>query len=70
MPDAAIVEGIRLKYQALVEDLDERGRRRWAATEAIAIGRGGIIAVAAATGMSDRTVKNGIAEIRDSNPLS
>lgn len=70
MPDAAIVEGLRLKYQALVEDLDERGRRRWAATEAIAIGRGGIVAVATATGMSDRTVKNGIAEIRDPKPLS
>lgn len=70
MPDAAVVEGLRSKYHALVEDLDERGRRRWAATEAIALGRGGIVAVAAATGLSDRTVKNGIAEIRDANPLS
>lgn len=70
MPDATVVEGIRLKYDALVEDLDERGRRRWAATEAIALGRGGIVAVATATGMSDRTVKNGIAELRQSKPLS
>lgn len=70
MPDAIVVEGIRLKYDALVEDLDERGRRRWAATEAIALGRGGIVAVATATGMSDRTVKNGIAELRQSKPLS
>ena len=70
MPDAKVVEGIRLKYYALVGDLDERGRRRWAATEAIALGRGGIVAVAAATGLSDRTVKNGIAELRDANPLS
>ena len=70
MPDANVVKGIRLKYNALVEDLDERGRRRWAATEAMALGRGGIVAVAAATGLSDRTVKNGIAELRDPQPLS
>src|SRR5690554_6121226 len=70
MPDAAIVESLRSKYLALVDHLDERGRRRWAATEAIAMGRGGIVTVAAATGLSDRTVKNGIAEIRDPNPLA
>ena len=64
MPDANVVKGLRLKYSALVDDLDERGRRRWAATEAIALGRGGIVAVAVATGLSDRTVKNGIQEIR------
>jgi transposase len=68
MPDANVVEGLRLKYRALVGDLDERGKRRWAATEAIALGRGGIIAVATATGLSDRTVKNGIKEIR--NPVA
>lgn len=65
MPDAAIVKGIRRKYNALVDDLDERGRRRWAATEAESIGRGGIAAVAEATGISDRTVRNGISEIRE-----
>jgi len=65
MPDATIVKGIRRKYNALVDDLDERGRRRWAATEAESIGRGGIAAVAEATGMSDRTVRNGIVEIRE-----
>jgi len=63
MPDAIIAEGLRRKYNALVEDLDERGRRRWAATEAMALGRGGIVAVATATGLADRTVKNGIQEI-------
>lgn len=68
MPDAAVVKGIREKYHALVDDLDERGRRRWAATEAIAIGRGGIAAVCKATGMSDRTVRTGIQELR--NPIT
>ena len=58
-----MVDGIRSKYYTLVNGLDERGTRRWAATEAIAIGRGGIAAVATATGLSDRTVENGIAEL-------
>lgn len=63
MPDATVVNGISRKWSALVEELDERGRRRWAATEAMAIGRGGIAAVTQATGLSDRTVRNGIAEV-------
>ncbi len=65
MPDANVVEWIREKYTALIGDLDERGRRRWAAAEARSLGRGGIAAVAAATGMSDRTIRNGIAELDD-----
>ena len=64
MPDATLVDGIYQKWTSLVDDLDERGRRRWAATEAIAIGRGGVAAVAEATGLSDRTVRSGITEIR------
>jgi len=64
MPNASLVNGVYQKWSALVDDLDERGRRRWAATEALAIGRGGISAVAEATGLSDRTIRNGIAEIQ------
>jgi len=70
MPDATLVDGLRSKYNALIDDLDERGRRRWAASEAIAISRGGIAAVATATGLSDRTVKNGIAELKSKVPLT
>ena len=69
MPDTAIVNGLYQKWTALVDDLDERARRRWAATEAMAIGRGGIAAVAEATGLSDRTVRNGITEIRNGDIL-
>jgi hypothetical protein len=32
---------IRLRYEALVAILDERGRRRFAAAEALAAGHGG-----------------------------
>jgi transposase len=70
MPDASVVKLIREKYTALISDLDERGRRRWAATEARALGRGGIAAVAQATGISDRTIRNGISELSDPQSLT
>ncbi|MGB7347394.1 MAG: ISAzo13 family transposase [Pirellulaceae bacterium] len=70
MPDANVVNWIREKYKSLVGDLDERGRRRWAAVEARSLGRGGIAAVALATGMSDRTIRNGIAELSDPESLT
>ena len=69
MPEATIVEWIRCKYVALVGELDERGRRRWAATEALSLGWGGIAAVAKATGLSDRTIRNGIRELRSGEEL-
>jgi hypothetical protein len=70
MPDARIIEWIRDKYRAVVSDLDERGRRRWAAAEARSLGWGGVTAVATATGMSDRTIRNGIRELHDPAPLN
>jgi len=65
MPDAVVVEWIQSKYENLAEDLDERARRRWASVEALSLGRGGIAAVAKATGVSDRTIRNGIRELRE-----
>jgi hypothetical protein len=70
MQDATIIEGIRIKYIELLDDLDERGRRRWAAVEARALGRGGIIAVALATGLSDRTIRTGLRELDDPDALA
>lgn len=64
MTEGTIVEWIRAKYESLAGDLDERARRRWAAVEAVSLGRGGITAVAKATDMSDRTIRNGIRELR------
>ena len=65
MQDANSVERIQQKYMAIAPHLDERGRRQWAAIEARAIGWGGIVAVAAATGLSDRTIRTGIQELDD-----
>src|SRR4029450_4892412 len=64
MTEERIVQWIRTKYESLVGDLDERGRRRWAAVEARSLGRGGITAVAKATGLSDRTGRMGIGELQ------
>ncbi|HEX9870098.1 MAG TPA: ISAzo13 family transposase [Candidatus Tectomicrobia bacterium] len=52
------------KFEALRPVLNELARRRWAATEALAFGRGGISAVARATGLSRTTIRAGIHEIR------
>ena len=70
MLDAQIIEGIESKFNSLVGDLDERGKRRWAAAEAMALGWGGIAAVAMATGLSDRTIRTGIKELQSENPVS
>jgi len=69
MHDAQITDGLELKFHSLIGDLDERGRRRWAATEAMALGYGGITAVSLATGLSDRTIRNGIKELQSDAPL-
>src|SRR5260370_25772022 len=43
--------------------LDERSRRRWAASEARMIGHGGVSAVAEATGLARRTIYRGLEEL-------
>ena len=53
----------KAKYRALAPALTERGRRIWAATEARAAGRGGISAVARATGIAYSTVMRGLKEL-------
>ena len=70
MQDATIIQAIKANYIELLDDLDERGRRRWAAVEARALGRGGITTVALATGMSDRTIRTGIKELDAAAPLA
>ena len=59
----ATIREIRTKYELLSPLLSERVRRLWAATEARALGRGGITAVAAATTMSRNTIRSGVREL-------
>jgi transposase len=58
------VATIRAKFEALDPLFDERVRRLWAATEARALGYGGIKLVAEATGLSITTIRDGIAELK------
>lgn len=54
---------IRERWLVVCDELDERGRRMWAAAEARSHGYGGIAAVVRATGISEDTVRRGIAEV-------
>jgi Rhodopirellula transposase DDE domain len=63
--EAAITE----RYRLMAPQLNERQRRRFAASEARAFGRGGIAAAARACGMSETTVRKGLAELDDPDPL-
>ena len=55
---------LKAKYEPLQPLLNERQRRIWAATEALALGRGGITWVAQATGLSRMAVRAGVRELR------
>lgn len=56
---------LRRQYEQIRDSLDERARRRWAASEALALGRGGIARVHKATGLVSSTIGKGIRELRD-----
>jgi Rhodopirellula transposase DDE domain len=62
MITADAIATVRQKYRSLSPIMDEKLRRRWAASEALALGWGGISAVAEATGLSLNTIRMGIAE--------
>jgi transposase len=60
----ADITDIRLKYKKLSRVMNERSRRIWAATEARAIGWGGVSRVAEAIGMSRNTIAAGLRELK------
>src|SRR5579862_2749422 len=63
MQDAQVIARIRRKYRSLNPELDERRRRQWAAAESRDLGRGGVTAVAQATGLSRTTILAGRSEL-------
>ncbi len=66
MADRSLLENaVRVKFDALRPLMNERVRRCWAATEAQAIGYGGVSAVARATGFSRHTIIDGLHEIAE-----
>jgi hypothetical protein len=44
--------------------LDERGRRLFAANEALALGNGGVTAASVATGLARNTINRGMQELQ------
>ena len=57
-------EQIREQYRLIGGSLDERGRREWAASEAMALGHGGIALVHRGTGIVPSTIGKGVKELR------
>jgi hypothetical protein len=58
------VDGLHARYEQMTPFLDERGRRLFAASEALSLGHGGVTATATATGMARSTINRGIAELK------
>ena len=58
------IAAIKSRFDALGPALDERGRRLFAASEARAAGRGGVVAVSQATGIARSTIDRGLADLR------
>ena len=63
-----MVSIVKMKYDDLASMMDERLTRHWAACEALALGYGGVSAVARATGLSRGTIRRGIAEVHGDMP--
>jgi hypothetical protein len=61
---------LRAKHTALSPVLTERSRRLWAATEAQAIGYGGMAQVVRATGIAASTIQRGLRELTSGEPLA
>jgi Rhodopirellula transposase DDE domain len=58
------VDALRTHFERLEPFLDERGRRLFAANQALSLGRGGVTAMAAASGIARSTINRGMAELR------
>src|SRR5580698_6874745 len=65
MHDANTLERIRQKFASLDPVMDERVRRQWAASEAIALGWGGVSLTAQATGLARNTITQGVRELKE-----
>jgi hypothetical protein len=65
MDTLTIVASVRQKFDLLRPIMTERMRRQWAASEALALPRGGMILVSQATGLSRTTIWAGVRELQN-----
>jgi hypothetical protein len=63
------IKTLHAKFRALGPSLTERSRRLWAATEARALGHGGIALVERASGISRSTIARGLRELESEEIL-
>jgi len=56
---------IRSRYESLAPVMDERVTRLWAASEAQALGRGGVAAVTEATGILGKRIRSGMRDLKE-----
>lgn len=68
MIDISVIDSLKRKLNRLGLELDERGRRCWAANEALELGHGGIMSVDQATGLGERPIRRGCEEMRHDRP--
>lgn len=62
---AAQERAVRKRYKEMAPVLDEQSRRRFAALEAQALGRGGVSLMSKITGLARRTIYRGLSDIRN-----
>jgi transposase len=58
-------DAIRRRFKLVAGELNERSRRLVAASEAVALGWGGISAVSRATGLSRKAISHGVKELQE-----
>ncbi len=63
-------EAIKRRFERVARELNERTRRLVAASEAMAMGWGGISAVSRATGLSRKAISHGIEELQEGGGAS
>ena len=62
------ISQIRRKFKAVSPVLDEKGRRIWAAAEALELGWGGVSKLSKATGIARNTIAAGVKELEGRGP--
>ena len=65
MKKLAILKQIKIKYAKIKLCFNEKNRRIWAASEAKALGRGGITLLSKATELSRNTIYQGLSDLED-----
>lgn len=65
----SLEQSVLARFKSLEPTFDEKSRRLWAAAEALSAGRGGVVSVHRATGISRSTIYQGIKELKEPEKL-